>query len=280
MFKNTVVSISVGIATLLSVQACSLSEFSMRQEPSEALQLVIAKDLVNLLSRTQPAQSRTLFLDVDASEDWFYEAFSEVLRARGYSIAVNPSTATTLSVSMADLGANAYHIVLVLADGPRFERIYQIENSGQSLTHDEAGSANTPLTGVARRADVPPQPSHDPKTTVLRDQSTAKTNVHESVPMELDSYLQPATFSPCVDSTLQPGSLKQNLKQIFQVCGWQIVSWPRDPKRVNHEIDWIVSTPTELESSSIEDLAATLLGIGLVAELDYVTKTARISLRN
>ena len=104
----------------------------------------------------------------------------------------------------------------------------------------------------------------------------------ESLSNSRTSAVAAAAFSTeCSTALLQKGSLKQNLVRILQACGWRLVRWPADPKRPNHELDWLVPETQTLAFESLGDLVKALhVAFDLDIELDHSSKTVRIQSRD
>ena len=281
MFKKTVVRLSTGIVSLLLLQACSLSDFKTQHEPSEEVQSAIVQDVLSLVASILPNRQIPVFVQAQPTDDWLYDELVKAILTHGYAIAAKPSDTMTLSVTLSSLGPSAHHLSIDSPNSYRVERIYQLNSTPGIDNHieHEVGAIYqlpqaSPVQETTRQSASFDSANQGNSTTLPLKATNNEPSDSTRVTQALSST------SPCVVSTLHPGSLKQNLEQIFQACGWRISSWPLDPNRPDHEFDWIVASSTALESMSIEELVKSLLQIGLMAELDRVNKTVRISIRN
>lgn len=280
MFKTTVVSLLFAAILLSFLQACALSTIQLTSDPVKAVRHALSQDLIDLVELSVPNKAVPLFIHTDTEHAWLHESLNEEATKRGYTLDVQSPTGVQIDITLRSLGADVFLGSVAVEDGEAEERIYHLTNA----------HSNTGESVVPQKIEI-----EEPRESSFVDQTKVQLKDFPSDPesgvknFQVDNtkdvvapITQPivASATPCLAPTLQPGSLKQNLDQILRSCGWRIASWPADPTRANHELDWIVSKSINLQSTSIEEIVASLTRFGIHAELNRQAKSVRMSIRD
>lgn len=282
MFINPVVIGVCGFACLHLITACGIIAPLSLDDLPESSRQAIARELVAASSNHWPDPSQPIHVEAKSKSDWLRNSVIRELIANQFTVASESSADHQLLVSANELGSNALHVSLALNNEQKIERIFRFERT------------NT-LERPVKRLDPQVESIHlDDRPKPLAAQvlePTSKTSVEavttasllpiQTPEAETSALSGAATPTRCTDTVLQQGSLKQNLVQILQACGWRLGGWPVDSKKSNHELDWIVPSTQTLAFESLDDLLHALrVAFKLEIELDHAAKTVRIQLRD
>lgn len=281
MFKNTGVLSALIFASLHLISACSsLASQSINDFAASSRQM-IARELAAASIAQRIDSSKPIYIQAKSNQDWLRKSLVDELTANQYVVASDPVSGQLMTVVATEIGHDALHVSLTLGDGPIIERVFQFErnvprrasmgfftadgehfNSLASLNTNDgwASVRNMPLATRAVRL-----PSLETATTLNPE------DFGESVNTSSDE---------CPVASLQQGSLKRNLVQILQGCGWRLIGWPRDLGKPNHELDWLVPNTKSLSFKSLADFARDLeVTFTVEIELNESDKTMRVQLR-
>ena len=282
MFKNTVVLVAILFICPHLITACSVFAHEPLEDLAESADRAVAQELISASSSHLPDTSKPIHVALESSPDWLRNSVVRELIANQFTVASESSADHQLLVSATELGSNALHVSLALNNEQKIERIFRFEPTN---------TLERPLDRFVSQVesihlDDEPKPL---ATQVLEPASTASVEAVTTASRppiqtpEVEASASPGAPTPtgCADTVLQQGSLKQNLVQILQACGWRLVGWPADPKKRNHELDWIVPSTQTLAFESLDGLLHELrLAFNLEIELDHAAKTVRVQLRD
>ncbi len=282
MFKYPVVLGAILLTCPHLITACSVFAHEPLEDLAESARRAVAQELVSASSSHLTGAPKPIHVAMESSPDWLRNGVVRELIANQFTVASESDSDHQLLVSAAELGANALHVSLALNNEQKIERIFRFEPTNTL----ERPVDRLDLQDESIHLDDEPKPfaAHvlEPTSTAAVEAVTTASLLPIQTP-EAEASALPGASTPsgCTDTELQQGSLKQNLVQIFQACGWRLGSWPVDPKKPNHELDWIVPSTQTLAFQSLDDLLHALrVAFDLEIELDQAAKTVRVQLRD
>ena len=282
MFKTSVVCGAVIFSCVHFATACSSVVSQSSAAPSESSRQAIVRELVATSSAYLPDRTAFLYIHLKTGEDWLRDALIDEFTAKQYLLSRELVADHHLSVLATRLGTDALHVSLKIDKHETVERVFQFEptiaperrNSLLDLrarrTLVESSSSESELPVHESIAERLSEPVHVVKSDVLQFAQPEVSNVEVS-----------SDFDACPHLKLQRGSLKQNFNRILQACGWQLVSWPADPRTPGHELDWLIPDTQSLTLDSLEALIEALrTSFKLDIVLDRTFKSVRVQLRS
>ena len=264
------------------ITACSVYAHEPLEDFAESAGRAVAQELVSASSNYLPDTSKPIHVELESSPDWLRNNVVRELIANQFTVASESSADHQLLVSANELGSNALHVSLALNNEQKIERIFRFERTN---TLERPVNRLDPQAESIKLDDEPKplatQVLEPTSTTSVETVTTASLLPIQTPEAETSALSGAATRTRCTDTVLQQGSLKQNLVQILQACGWRLGGWPVDPKKPTHELDWIVPSTQTLAFESLDDLLHALrVAFNLEIELDFVANTVRVQLRD
>ena len=281
MFKETVVLGAVLFTLLCPITACSHVTPHSTVGLSHSTTRTIAQELANVSSSFFPDRSKSIHLRVVSDQKWLEDALVEEFTAKQHLLADTTLADHSLTIVATELSADFLQVSLTIDGNRSVQRLFRFEPivahkdriTPSETDFERLKTAFVSIPSETRQSDSTTSQTLE-RESVLTPDSGSRSNT-------ATSPLAAATFSTeCSTAILQKGSLKRNLVRILQACGWRLVSWPADPKRSNHELDWLVPDTQTLAFESLGDLVKALqLAFDLEIELDHSSKTVRIQSR-
>ena len=282
MFRTPVVLGAILFTFPHLITACSVFAHEPLEDLAESAGRAVAQELVSASSNYLPDTSKPIHVELESSPDWLRNSVVRELIANQFTVASESNADHQLLVSATELGANALHVSLALNNEQKIERIFRFEHTN---TLERPVDRLDPKVESIHLVDEPKplaaQVLERTSTTSVEAVTTASLLPIQTPEPEASGLPKAPTPTGCADTVLQQGSLKHNLVQILQACGWRLGGWPVDLKKPNHELDWIVPSTQTLAFESLDGLLHELrLAFNLEIELDHAAKTVRVQLRD
>ena len=275
MFKTPVVLCAVPFSCLHLIVACSVLAPPPLDHFAATSSRAIVQELFEASRDHFPDRSTPIFVQAESAPNWLRNALIDELITNQYPIANETINSRQLTVSATKFGTNALHITLSVDGHQTTERVFRFEHdepvTRSNSIEDRFAKVSTTLESNAQKGALAVR---QPIETLSMDRSV--------VPQPEPSITDKAPDSvACTNAVLQQGSLKKSLIQILQRCGWQLASWPVDPQKAGHEIDWLVPGTQTLSFKSLEELVRALrIAYDLKIEFNDLTRTVKVQLRD
>ncbi len=282
MFKNTVVLGAILFTCPHLITACSVFAYEPLEDLAESASRAVAQELVSASSSHLRDTSKPIHVALESSPDWLRNSVIRELIANQFTVANESNAYHQLLISATELGSNALHVSLALNNEQKIDRIFQFEPT--NTLERPFDRLDSPVESI--QLDDEPKPLaaqilEPTSTTSVEAVTTASLLPIQTLEAAASALPGAPTPTGCTDTVLQQGSLKQNLVQILQACGWRLSDWPVDLKKPNHELDWIVPSTQALAFESLDDLLHALrVAFNLEIELDHAAKTVRVQSRD
>ena len=280
MFKNPVVLAVLYFLCAQLISACgSLASDSPTDLPY-SLKRAIAVELANASAIHWEGKSGAVYVHSPSHDEWLREALTDELVSRRYAVSTDPSTERQIEVTVTNVRPDSVYVSLTLEDDHALDRMFHFERVDPSDVTFHIDQSNDALKGYLPVRREAQSPIHGRTTPPLAEEwGTASQETLIALPSVRQSPQKLASTHECGPIVLTQGSLKQNLKRILNACGWELVEWPQDHSKPNHEIDWLVPTTQSLDIASIEGLAKALrIAFDLEIDLNKTAKTLNIRL--
>ena len=282
MFKTSVVLCAVLLTCPHLVTACSVLDPQSIQELAESSRKTIAQELVAETANHLANTTNPIYVQARSAPDWLRDALMDALTANQYFLARDAVNARQLAAVATELGADALHVVLTVDDQQVLERVFRFEPTVSHRVWNTHIESDDEPTNFAARFNETSAPVTELPMRELASVDYVPTPDSTVSSIQEPSIVEESTVrSKCTNAVLQRGSLKRSLMNILQWCGWRLASWPADPDRPNHELDWLVPSTQTLAFKSLDDLVQALhISFDLDIKLNQSNKTVRVQLRN
>ena len=281
MFKKTVVLVAVLFTLLHPIAACSPVSSNSTVDLSKSNARTIARELANVSSRFFPNRSKSIHVRVVSDQKLLKSALVEELTAKEHLLVDTTLADHSLTIVTNELSSDFLQVSLTIDGDRSVQRLFRFEpivRNKDPISPSESDVERLKTAFVSKW-----DKAHQSDSTTSQTLERESVLTPDSAPQSdsRTSSLAAATFATeCSTAILQKGSLKQNLVRILHACGWRLVRWPADPKRPNHELDWLVPDTQTLAFESLGDLVNALqFAFDLEIELDESSKTVRIQSR-
>ena len=281
MFKTPVVLGACVLLYLHLIAACSVTDSQTPIDPSTSSKQSIARELIAASSTNWRDTTQPIYVGAGGDHDWLQKALVAELTAKQYLVTNNARAGRHLSVTSTDLGANGIHVSLTLEGNQsiervfRFEPAYALEPPIDTVSFLEKSAS---ATSVSNETEAPVNVSNKTRSAEPEEVRVPRSaNQPSSSPAATKRLIS----GMCTEVVLQQGSLKRNLIRILESCGWQLINWPADPNKPNHELDWLVPDTQKLAFGSLEGLLDALSNaFGLESKLNQDFKSVRVQTRD
>ena len=245
-----------------------------------SLKRTIAIELVNASAIHWEGKRGAVYVHSPSHDDWLREALTDELVSRQYAVSADPRTARQIEVAVTNVRPDSVYVSLMLDNDHALDRMFHFERVDPSDVAFHIDRSSDALKGyfpVHREVQSQVPDRSTPPLAAVADIASQKTLIAQ--PAVRRSPQTHANKLACGPVALTQGSLKQNLKRILNTCGWELVEWPQDHSKPNHELDWLVPMSQTLEITSIEVLAHALtVAFDFEIDLDHEAKTLSIRL--
>lgn len=281
MFKNRVVLAALYFVWTQLISACAFSASDSPTDLPYSLKRAIAVELANASAIHWEGKSGAVYVDSPSHDDWLREALTDELVSRRYAVSADPSTARQIEVAVTNVRPDSVYVSLNLDNDRALDRMFHFERVDPSDVAFHIDQSSDTLKGYFPVRQEVQSPISGRTTPPLAEVSgTASQETVIALPRVRQSPQKLASTLECGTVVLTQGSLKQNLKRILNACDWELVEWPQDRSKPNHELDWFVPTTQSLDIASIEGLAKALrIAFDLEINLNRASKTLSIRLR-
>ena len=282
MFKTPVVLGAILFMCPHLMTACSVFAHEPLLDRAESARHAVAQELVSTSSSHLLDESKLIHVALESSPDWLRDSVIQELIANQFTVASESNADHQLLVSATELGANALHVSFTIDGEQKIDRIFRFEPT--NTLERPVDRLDPQVESIHLDDEAKPLAARglEPTSTTAVEAVKTASPIHIQIP-EAEASALPRAPTPtrCADTVLQQGSLKQNLAQILQACGWRLAAWPGDTKKPNHELDWIVPSTQALAFESLDGLLHELrLAFNLEIELDHAAKTVKVQLRD
>ena len=281
MFKNTVVLGGAVFLLLHLTTACGYVAPQSRNDLPNSIRRSIANELVAASTPYWSNTKKPVHIQVVPDQHWLLAELHDVFTANEYQLVNEPVTNRSLVAVATEFGGNGLQVSITIDKEHTVERLFRFEHVDQreasnafvESDHSRLEAMHVP---IERKVWVESGPGSPPE----KHSQASSLNVETPHTFNATTQNDASVSAACLETVLQKGSLKQNLIQILQACGWRLVEWPMDPDKPEHELDWLVPITQTLTFESLNELTHALrIAFDLEVELDGSTKSVRIQSR-
>ncbi|MCY4096311.1 MAG: hypothetical protein OXG05_14445 [Gammaproteobacteria bacterium] len=275
MFKTPVVLCAVPFSCLHLIVACNALAPPPLDDFAETSSRAIARELFKASRDHFPDRSTPIFVQAESAPNWLRNALIDELITNQYPLASETINSRYLTVSATKFGTDALHITLAIDGHRAIERVFRFKRD-ESVAQPNSIEDRFVSVSTLRESNA------QKEALALSQHEETRSMGRYASPQPDPSIVGTAPDAvECTSAMLQQGSLKKSLVQILQRCGWQLASWPVDPQKAGHEIDWLVPGTQTLSFKSLEELVRALrIAFDLKIEFNDLTRTVKVQLRD